>query len=71
MVKVDYILLSRHFRGETTEEENAMILLWIEQNIVNTLTYQRQKKAFLLTNDADIKEIQLWKEIMGKIVEEL
>ncbi len=65
MKDVDYILLLKHFRGETTDDENAMIVVWKEQNVVNSLTYKRQFHLFQHT-----EETKIWKNILSKITKE-
>ena len=38
MLKIDYILLARHFREETLDEENVTIIDWQNENAITTLT---------------------------------
>ncbi|PWK28328.1 hypothetical protein LV89_01111 [Arcicella aurantiaca] len=75
MLKIDYILLARHFRGETSEEENTIIDLWREQSVMNGLTYKRLQKVSKSENSVEEKVISkeeriVWKKIITKILAE-
>lgn len=76
MLKIDYILLARHFREETLEEENLTIIAWQNENIINKLTYNRLKKNYqaerLPSDEQKItkEETKAWKKIITKILEE-
>jgi hypothetical protein len=76
MLKIDYILLARHFREETLEEENQMIMAWRNESIINNLTYKRLK-IVSVTERLPIEqqkitkeETKVWKKIITKILEE-
>lgn len=76
MLKVDYILLSRHFSGQTSEVEEHNINHWKGEHIVHQLTYQRLYKVWLKeqgdTEKVLPKEVlKAWKKIMMKVMEEL
>lgn len=77
MLKIDYILLARHFREETLEEENTTILAWQNESVVNKLTYNRLKKIYQLdqisVDEQKItkEEMKAWKKIITKIFEEV
>ena len=75
MLKINYILLARHFREETSEEENRKINIWRDENITNTLTYKRLQRI----SESEInsvprfiskEETTVWKKIITKILEE-
>jgi hypothetical protein len=76
MLKIDYILLARHFREETLEEENFTILAWQNKSIINKLTYNRLKKICqsdrIPVDEQKItkEEMKAWKKIITKILEE-
>jgi hypothetical protein len=76
MLKIDYILLARHFREETLEEENITILAWQNESIINKLTYNRLKKICqsdrIPVDEQKItkEETKAWKKIITKILEE-
>jgi hypothetical protein len=75
MVKIDYILLARHFREETSEEENRHINIWRDESITNTLTYKRlQKISEKEINPEPLviskEETIVWKKIITKILAE-
>ena len=76
MLKIDYILLARHFREETLEEENLTILAWQNESIINKLTYNRLKKIYqsdrVPIDEQKItkEEMIAWKKIITKILEE-
>ncbi|MES2519921.1 MAG: hypothetical protein V4585_17520 [Bacteroidota bacterium] len=76
MLKIDYILLARHFRGETSEDENLTIALWQNENIINGLTYKRlhgvsQKEESPENKNISKEEFKVWKKIITKILEEV
>jgi hypothetical protein len=76
MLKIDYILLARHFREETSEEENMRIHSWRDESIINSLTYKRLESVSTterlpieqqkITNE----ETKVWKKIITKILAE-
>ena len=74
MLKIDYILLVRHFREETLEEENVMIIAWQNENVINSLTYNRLKnvcfKERMPIEEQKItkEETKAWKKIITKIL---
>lgn len=76
MLKIDYILLARHFKEETLEEENLKILAWQNESIINKLTYNRLKKICQservpIDEQKNTKEeMKVWKNIITKILEE-
>jgi hypothetical protein len=75
MLKIDYILLARHFRGETSEMENNNIVVWRNESLVNTLTYDRLKKVNNQETATEEKVITkeekiIWKKIITKILSE-
>ena len=76
MLKIDYILLARHFREETLEEENMTIIAWQNENVINSLTYNRLKNICfqerIPINEQKItkEETKAWKKIITKILEE-
>ncbi len=76
MLKIDYILLARHFKEETLEEENLKILAWKNESIINKLTYNRLKKICqsncVPVDEQKItkEEMKVWKNIITKILEE-
>lgn len=76
MLKIDYILLARHFREETLEEENLSIIAWQNENIFNSLTYNRLKNVCCREQvpiDEQIiteEETKAWKKIITKILAE-
>jgi hypothetical protein len=76
MLKIDYILLARHFREETLEEENVTIIAWKNESTINRLTYNRLKsicyKERLPIEEQKItkEETKAWKKIITKILEE-
>jgi hypothetical protein len=76
MLKIDYILLARHFREETLEEENQIIMTWRNESIINSLTYNRLKnichQEIIPIEEQKITkaETKVWKKIITKILEE-
>jgi hypothetical protein len=76
MLKIDYILLARHFREETLEEENQMIMAWRNESIINSLTYNRlknichQDKIPIEEQKITKAETKVWKKIITKILTE-
>ena len=76
MLKIDYILLARHFREETLNEENATIIAWQNENVINTLTYNRlknvccQEQVLIEEQKITKEETKAWKKIITKILEE-
>lgn len=74
MLKIDYILLARHFRGETSEGENTTIDLWKNESITNSLTYKRlqnvSKSEHSIEKKISKEEAVIWKKIITKILDE-
>ena len=75
MLKIDYILLARHFREETCEQENRQINLWRDESITNALTYKRLRKISEseispLSQTISKEETIIWKKIITKILAE-
>jgi hypothetical protein len=76
MLKIDYILLARHFREETLEEENQMIMTWRNESVINSLTYNRlknichQEKIPIEEQKITKAETKVWKKIITKILSE-
>ena len=76
MLKVDYIILVRHFRGETLEKENASIVAWQNESIINSLTYDRLKNVCyqeqIPVDEQKItkEESKAWEKIITKILTE-
>ena len=75
MLKIDYILLARHFRAETCEQENRQIVIWREENITNVLTYKRLQKLCEqemnpVPEVISKEETIAWKKIITKILAE-
>ena len=75
MLKIDYILLARHFQSGTSSAENRQINTWRDKSITNTLIYKRLQKI----SEAEInpvpqivskEEIMIWKKIVTKILAE-
>ncbi len=76
MLKIDYILLARHFREETSEKENVTIITWQNENVINRLTYNRlkdiccQERVPIEEQKITKEETKAWKKIITKILEE-
>ncbi len=76
MLKIDYILLARHFREQTSEEEECKITSWRNENIINSLTYNRLYTVFkteqvsLVEQKITKEETVVWKKIITKILKE-
>lgn len=75
MKKIDYILLSRHFHGETNETENQQVFSWRDSNSINRRTYERLFKLCLeerkvVVSQDDLEEIDCWGTILSKILAE-
>jgi len=76
MLKIDYILLARHFREQTSDEEECKIISWRNQNRISGLTYHRlyvifKKEKPLLEEQKITKEETIaWKKIIDKILQE-
>ena len=76
MLKIDYILLARHFREETLEEDNITIMAWKNECITNHLTYHRlknicQSEQMPVEEQKITKaETKVWKKIINKILAE-
>lgn len=76
MLKIDYILLARHFREETLEEENVSIITWQNESVINNLTYKRlknvchQERVPIEEQKITKEETKAWKKIITKILEE-
>ncbi len=76
MLKIDYILLARHFREETSEDENTKIISWREESIINSLTYKRlqgvstTERLPIEQQQITKEETKVWKKIITKILEE-
>jgi hypothetical protein len=75
MLKIDYILLARHFRAETSETENCQINTWRNESITNTLTYKRlqrvgEKEINPVPEIISKEETIVWKKIITKILAE-
>ncbi|MDZ7899389.1 MAG: hypothetical protein U5N85_15360 [Arcicella sp.] len=75
MLKIDYILLARHFREETSEQENYQINIWRDESITNTLTYKRlqrvgEKEINPIIEVISKEETIVWKKIITKILAE-
>jgi|GEM_PF-4301656 len=76
MLKIDYILLARHFREETLEEEDLTILVWQNESYANKVIYERFKKIYqsdrvpLDEQKITKEETIAWKKIITKILEE-
>ena len=76
MLKIDYILLARHFREETLEEENVSIIAWQNESILNSLTYNRLRNVCCREQvpiDEQIiteEETMVWKKIVSRILQE-
>ena len=76
MVKIDYILLARHFRQETSEDENTKIISWREESIINSLTYKRlesvntTERLPIEQQNITKEETKIWKKIITKILAE-
>jgi hypothetical protein len=77
MLKIDYILLARHFREETSEVENTKIISWREESIINSLTYKRlqcvstTERVPIEQQKITKEETKVWKKIITKILEEV
>ncbi len=76
MLKIDYILLARHFREETLEEENVTITAWQNESVINSLTYNRlknvccQERVPIEEKQITQEETKAWKKIITKILAE-
>lgn len=76
MLKIDYILLVKHFRAQTSDEEESKIISWRNENIINNLTFNRLYNVFTieqtpLENQKITKEETIaWKKIINKILKE-
>ena len=75
MLRIDYILLARHFRAETSEAENRQINVWLHEGITNTLTYERlqrigEKEINPVPEVISKEETIVWKKIITKILAE-
>ena len=76
MLKIDYILLARHFRQETSEDENTKIISWREESIMNSLTYKRlesvntTERLPIEQQKITKEETKIWKKIITKILAE-
>ncbi len=75
MLKIDYILLVKHFRSETSEQENQQITIWRDESITNTLTYKRlqrigEKEINPVPRFISREETIVWKKIITKILAE-
>ena len=76
MLKIDYILLVRHFREQTSGDEECKITSWRNENTINSLTYNRLYTVFK-TEQVSLEEQKItkeetvvWKKIITKILEE-
>ena len=76
MLKIDYILLVKHFRDKTSEEEKNKIISWRNENLINNLTYNRLYTVFK-TEQVSREEQKItkeetiaWKNIIIKILKE-
>lgn len=75
MLKIDYILLARHFRAKTSEEENRKINIWRDESINNNLTYKRlqrlgEKEINPVPEVTSKEETIVWKKIITMILAE-
>ena len=76
MLKIDYILLVKHFRDKTSEEEKNKIISWRNENAFNCLTYNRLYNVFkaeqVSREEQKItkEETLVWKKIITKILKE-
>ena len=76
MLKIDYILLVKHFQAQTSDEEEGKIISWRNENIINNLTYNRLYNIFkteqtsLEEQKISKEEIIAWKKIISKILKE-
>ena len=76
MLKIDYMLLVKHFRDETSEEEKNKIISWRNENLINNLTYNRLHTVFkteqVSSEEQKItkEETLAWKNIITKILKE-
>lgn len=76
MLKIDYILLAKHFREHTSEEEESKIISWRNENTINSSTYNRLYNVFkteqtsLEEQKISKEEIIAWKKIINKILKE-
>lgn len=75
MLKIDYILLARHFRTETSERENQQINIWRDESITNALIYKRlqrisEKEINPVPEIMSKEETIVWKKIITKILGE-
>ena len=76
MLKIDYILLVKHFRDKTSEEEEYKITSWRNENTINSLTYNRLYTVFK-TEQVSLEEQKItkeetlvWKNVINKILKE-
>ncbi len=75
MKKIDYILLSRHFHGETTDAENQQIFIWRDSSSINRRTYERlsrlcSEERNIDENQDNLEEMDCWGTILSKILAE-
>ena len=76
MLKIDYILLIRHFRRETLDDENIAIITWQSESVINSLTYKRLKNVYsqeslpIAEKKVSNEEAKIWKKIIHQIMEE-
>ncbi|MEA5404794.1 hypothetical protein VB776_17805 [Arcicella sp. DC2W] len=75
MKKIDYILLSRHFHGETTDAENQQIFSWRDSSSINRRTYERLfklclKESKIVVSQDNLEEMGSWGTILSKILAE-
>ncbi len=74
MFKFDYVLLARHFRGDTSDDEEREIASWEGGTFIHGPTYQRLLNLHR-TNDQPLtilkrEETNVWKKIVTKLFED-
>lgn len=74
MFKFDYVLLTRHFRGTTSDDEDREIASWEGGAFLRGATYQRLLKL-QSNNDESLtilkrEETKIWKKILTKLFED-
>lgn len=74
MIKFDYVLLARHFRGDTSDDEDRLIASWENGTFINGATYQRLFKLHSTDNQPITilkrEETIAWKKILTKLFED-
>lgn len=74
MFKIDYVLLTRHFRGDTSDDEDREIASWEGGAFMGGATYQRLLKLQSNNNESltilKREETKIWKKILTKLFDD-